>query len=204
MIRINLLPAEEARAAETRRQELALGSLVVAGAVLLFVIAHVWQQTRIGSVNRELTRLTQELLAIQQPYANVSKIEQQKRELREKLRVIGELEARRMGPVRVLQDLAAATPDKLWVTDFSEVGGNVKISGFGVDEQTVADLIRHLATSSFFKGVDLEETSLVDQQGTKSKKFVVKGEVNYLGAVAPTEASTKKPGANAGAGGSPK
>jgi len=204
MIRINLLPAEEARAAETRRQELALGSLVVAGAVLLFVIAHVWQQTRIGSANRELARLTQELLAIQQPYANVSKIEQQKRELREKLRVITELEARRMGPVRVLQDLAAATPDKLWVTDFSEVGGNVKISGFGVDEQTVADLIRHLATSAFFKGVDLEETSLVDQQGTKSKKFVVKGEVNYLGAVAPTEASTKKPGATPGAGSSSK
>lgn len=200
MIRINLLPAEEARAAETRRQELALGSLVVAGAVLLFVIAHVWQQTRIGSVNRELARLTQELLAIQQPYANVSKIEQQKRELREKLRVISELEAKRVGPVRVLEDLASSTPEKLWVTEFSEVGGNVKISGFGVDEQTVADLIRHLATSSFFKGVDLEETSLADQQGTKSKKFVVKGEVNYLGATPPTEASRKKPGAKAGVG----
>ena len=204
MIRINLLPAEEARLAETRRQELALGSLVIAGAVLLFVIAHVWQQTRIASVNRELGRFTQELLAIQQPYANVSKIEQQKRELREKLQVIGELEAKRMGPVRVLQDLAGATPDKLWVTDFSEVGGNVKISGFGVDEQTVADLIRRLAASQYFRGVDLEETSLVDEQGLKTKKFVVKGEVNYLGANPPTEASTKRPGANAGAGSNKK
>ncbi|MFN8543520.1 MAG: PilN domain-containing protein [Candidatus Binatia bacterium] len=199
MIRINLLPAEEARLAADRRQELAVGSLAIAGVLLLFVLAHVWQQARLSRADREVSRLTQELVQIQQPYANVTKIEQQKRELREKLKVIGELEAKRLGPVRVLQDVASATPDKLWLTEFSEIGGSVKVSGLGVDEQTVADFMRRLAASNYFRGVDLEETSLVDQEGIKHKKFVVKGEVNYLGtgAAGPAEASAKNPGEGA-------
>ena len=97
-------------------------------------------------------------------------------------------------PVRVLEDLSMATPDKLWITEFAETGGNVKISGLGVDEQTVADFMRRLGTSPFFRGVDLEETSLVDQDGIKHKKFVLKGAVNYLGA-GTAAASAKNPGA---------
>jgi type IV pilus assembly protein PilN len=111
-------------------------------------------------------------------------MELQKKELREKLKVIGELEARKVGPVRALADLSASTPDKLWLTEFTETAGTVKLSGLGVDEQTVADFLRRLATSTMFKSVDLEETSQVDQDGVKHKKFVIKSQVNYLGDVA--------------------
>ena len=52
MIRINLLPAEEAERAAGRRQELALGSLVLAVAVLVLVVAHVWQGVRMTTARR--------------------------------------------------------------------------------------------------------------------------------------------------------
>jgi Tfp pilus assembly protein PilN len=81
----------------------------------------------------------------------------------------------------MLQELSDASPDKLWLTEFSENGGSVKLSGLGVDEQTVADFLRRLATASYFKGVDLEETSQVDQDGARHKKFSIKATVNYLG-----------------------
>lgn len=181
MIRINLLPQQEAQAAAGRRQEMAVGALTLGVALLGLVLAHTWQQARITSSNRELVRLGQELAAIQGPYADVTRMELQKKELREKLKVIAELETRKAGPVRALSDLSAATPDKLWLTEFTETAGNVKLSGLGVDEQTVADFLRRLAASSVFKGVDLEETSQVDQDGIKHKKFVIKSQVNYLG-----------------------
>jgi type IV pilus assembly protein PilN len=69
-------------------------------------------------------------------------IEQQKQELREKLRVIGQPEEGR--PVRILADLSSATPDKLWLTEFADSGGTLKLTGIGVDEQTVADFLRKL------------------------------------------------------------
>jgi type IV pilus assembly protein PilN len=189
MIRINLLPVEEAQRAAGRRQEMAVAVLVIGVAVLGFIAAHTWQQARLTVAERELRRISEELAALQAPYADVTRLEQQKRELRDKLRVIGELEAKKVGPVHVLTDLSAATPDKLWLTEYAETGGSIKVSGLGVDEQTVADFLRRLGGSQFFRGIDLEETSLVDQEGIKHKKFVIRGEVNYLGgAVAQAQA----------------
>ncbi len=194
MIRINLLPVEEAQAAAGRRNELFRTAFVALSFALIMTVAHVAQWVSLTRASGEVERLTKELLSIQGSYASVQKVEAQKRELREKLKVISELEAKRIGPVRVLEDLSAATPDKLWITEFAETGGQVKISGLGVDEQTVADFMRRLGTSPFFQGVDLEETSLVDQDGIKHKKFVLKGAVNYLGA-GTAAASAKNPGA---------
>jgi type IV pilus assembly protein PilN len=196
MIRINLLPVQEAKRAAGRRQELAIGTLAVAVAVFGLVVAHTWQQARLSSAERELKHLSLELAAIQGPYADVTRIEQQKQELRDKLRVIGQLEAKKVGPVRILTDLSTATPDKLWLTEFSDVGGSLKLSGLGVDEQTVADFLRRLATMPFFHGVDLDETSQVDQGGAKLKQFVIRAQLDYGAPGAPSSQATAaaKPG----------
>ena len=194
MIRINLLPAAEAQKAEGRRQELASVALAFGSAVFLFVLAHTWQHAQLRSAERDLTGLQQELVSIQGSYLDVTRMEQQKKELKERLRVIGELETRKVGPVRVLEDLSGASPDKLWLTEFTETGGALKLSGIGVDEQTVADFLRRLGTSTYYRGVDLEETSMVDQDGVKHKQFSIRANVNYLGpkAAAATASAEKK------------
>jgi type IV pilus assembly protein PilN len=121
------------------------------------------------------------------------RIQQQQKELEAKLNVITQLEARSGGPVKVMADLSGAMPDKLWLTEFSETGGTVKMSGYSVDEQTIADFLRKLGTSSFFTGVDLEETTQVTQENIKQKKFTLKAQVNYAGG--PATAPAVAPGA---------
>jgi type IV pilus assembly protein PilN len=203
MIRINLLPVEEARRAAGRRQEMAVATLAVAAAVLLLVVAHGWQQARMAAANRELRHLAIELTAIQGPYADVTRLEQQKQELHDKLRVIAQLEAKKVGPVRILADLSTATPDKLWLTEFNDTGGSLKLAGLGVDEQTVADFMRRLGALPFFRSVDLDETSQVDQDGTKLKQFVIHASIDFasIGAAPPTAAaSAATPGTTAGVG----
>lgn len=179
MIRINLLPVEEARRAAGRRQDLAVGMLGLAVAVFLLVIAHGWQEARLTAASHELKRVNVELAAIQGPYADVTRLEQQKQELRDKLRVIAQLEAKKTGPVRILADLSSATPDKLWLTEFADQGGTLKLSGRGVDEQTVADFLRKLATLPFFHNVDLDETSQVTEDGAKLKAFTIRASLDY-------------------------
>jgi type IV pilus assembly protein PilN len=197
MIRINLLPVEEAQRAAGRRQELALGTLVIAVALLGLVAAHLWQGVRVSSARREVRRLTQEIASIEGPYSDALRIEQQKQELREKLRVIGQLEAKKVGPVRILADLSTATPDKLWLTEFADANGTLKLTGLGVDEQTVADFLRRLGTLTFFQSVDLDETSQVTQDGAKLKKFVIRGQIDYG---APATDVARSPGNKASAG----
>jgi len=195
MIRINLLPTQEAERAAGRRQELAVGTFVLVLAVVGLFAAHAWQRLCLGSLQRQVRRVTVELADIQGPYADVTHMEQQKQELRDKLRVIGELEAKKVGPVRILADLSTATPDKLWLTEFTETSGKLKLSGLGVDEQTVADFLRRLGAVPFFHGVDLEETSQVDQEGAKLKKFVISGQVDFAAEAPEKHAAADRPAA---------
>src|SRR5262249_4352375 len=115
---------------------------------------------------------------------------------REKLRVIGQLEAKKVGPVRILADLSTATPDKLWLTEFSDTGGKFKVTGLGADEQTVADFLRRRNDSPLLPRVALAGASQVEQGGEKLKKFVISGSVDY-GAPAggAMTAGAKTPGA---------
>jgi Tfp pilus assembly protein PilN len=68
------------------------------------------------------------------------------------------------------------------------------MSGFSVDEQTIADFLRRLGSSSYFTGVDLEETTQVTQENVKQKKFTLKAQVNYAGGP-PSAAPAGAPGA---------
>jgi Tfp pilus assembly protein PilN len=59
------------------------------------------------------------------------------------------------------------------------MGGWPKLTGFGSDEQTVADFLRKLGVLPVFQSVDLDETSQVTQEGVKLKKFVISGQIDY-------------------------
>jgi hypothetical protein len=66
--------------------------------------------------------------------------------------------------------------------------------------------MRRLGTLSFFRTVDLDETSQVTQDGAKVKKFVIRAQVDYgdtpaePAAPAPQQkAPAKKPGRKEGA-----
>jgi type IV pilus assembly protein PilN len=194
MIRINLLPTEEVERAADQRQQIATVGLVVAVSVLALVVVHSVQAARTARANHRLAQVREELEAITGPYKELMRIQAQQKELQEKLNVITQLEARSGGPVKVMSDLSGAMPDKLWLTEFNEAAGTVKMSGFSVDEQTIADFLRRLGSSSYFTSVDLEETTQVTQENVKQKKFTLKAQVNYAGGPAPAPPATA-PGA---------
>ena len=188
MIRINLLPTEEVERAADQRQQIATVGLVVAVSLLALIVIHSVQAAQTARANHRLTQVREELEAITGPYQELVKIQAQQKELEEKLKVITQLEARSGGPVKVMTDLSGAMPDKLWLTEFNEAAGTVKMSGYSVDEQTIADFLRRLGSSSYFTGVDLEETTQVTQENVKQKKFTLKAQVNYAGGPPPAAA----------------
>jgi type IV pilus assembly protein PilN len=191
MIRINLIPQEEIQRSAGRRQQVAVGLLAAAGTAVLLVVAHGWQQVSSLATSRERGRLERQLAELKGPYEQVVQMEREKKELQEKLAVIRELEAKKFGPVRMLADLSVSAPDKLWLTEFSEKGGSIRLAGLGVDEQTVADFMRRLSTSPYFRNVDLEETSEVKNEAVKHKRFVIRAQVNYAASPKAKEAQAK-------------
>jgi len=190
MIRINLLPLKEVRRALDRRRQVSVALLSLAVAALAMVVPFVLQGVEMGRLDREIDALNAEVAKLDQQAREVRELERKRADLRAKLKVITDLQSRRVGPVRMLEDLSGSTPEKLWVVDFTDSGGQATITGMALDNQTIATFMRQLQNSKYFFDVDLVEAtenvpprgSPEAQTGIVFRKFVVKARLDYTGA----------------------
>ena len=186
MIRINLLPLKEAQRAVGRRRQMSLAILSVAVALLVMIVPYLMQGRTLSALDGEITQLNSDIAKLNAQALEVRDLEKKRTELQAKLKVIDDLKQKRVGPVHILEDLGSATPEKLWLVDSTELGGQATITGMALDNQTIAEFMRRLASSKYFFEVDLVETSQSDiggpgNTGLGFKKFIVRARVDYLG-----------------------
>ncbi len=190
MIRINLLPLKEAQRALGRRRQMSVALLSLSVALLMMVVPFVLQGRQLAGLDAEIQQLNGEVAKLNEQTREVRDLDKKRLELNAKLKVIDELKQKRIGPVRMLEDLSSAAPEKLWLVEFNDAGGNATITGMALDNQTIATFMRHLQTSKYFYDVDLEKSSqsqgdprgqAAGDAGVVFKKFIVKAHLDYLG-----------------------
>ena len=158
MIEINLLPHREAKRVADLRENVAtlvLG-LVVIGGVSLFMNGSV--EDEIERARLAVQQMESEIARYKPQEAKVEEFKAKKSELEDKLDVIDGLDSARTGPVRVLDQLAAHTPERLWLTQPETNSGKIKLKGNSLDNGVVADFLRGLNSSDYFVNVDLVKT----------------------------------------------
>jgi type IV pilus assembly protein PilN len=181
MIRINLMPREEARRAATKQRDQRIAIAVLAVLFLTILVAEFVTRSDAGAVKEQAALYREELIELDRKHRESMQLEWRHRELRAKLDTIEVLERQRKGPVYVLDDLSAATPDALWLTEIRETGGSVLLKGRGLDNQTIALFMRQLAASPYFDAVDLVETTHIDEGKAELKEFSIRARVIYAG-----------------------
>lgn len=179
MIRINLLPVREISAEFGRRQELILAGVCLGLTLIVIAGLYLMQFRSVSNLEAELASLTQEINTLNAKAKGVGDIEKKVAELREKLKVIEDLNKKKTGPVHVMESLSSALPARLWLTQFRETSGNVTMDGLAIDNQTIADFLKALSGSPYFQDVELIETSQVEQEGVPLKKFSLSSKVLY-------------------------
>jgi type IV pilus assembly protein PilN len=181
VIRVNLLPVREVEREAGRRQETRLVYLSAALVVVILAGIEVGSRMRLAPLKQEHARLQADILALDKKSEELAKLENERKDLEEKLKTIATLEAKKVGPVNVLADLSDAAPEQVWLLEFKESGGLATISGLGMDDQTIANFMRNLGTSPYFDSVDLVETQQFEQDGIQLKRFVVNARLSYSG-----------------------
>jgi type IV pilus assembly protein PilN len=193
MIRINLLPVKQAAQAERQRQELIRVCLLFVLLIALFVLGRVKQGHDLRTTDSRIQEVEAAVKALDSQVKDVRDLEAKQKALDAKLKVIADLGRKRVGPVGVMNDLAKATPDRVWLIDFTETGGAATITGEAVDNQIVAEFLRNLASSPYFTSVDLVETTQAEVGENKLRKFIVKASINYAAGEGVEKAVGEKP-----------
>lgn len=210
MIRINLLPAKESAQALGQRQQRALVALGGTVALAIMVLPYLLQAHQLGVLDRETKGVQEEIKHFDERVKEVRDLDKLKEELQTKLRIIDDLNNKRVGPARVLGDLSVATPENLWLVDFKETTGTATLTGLALDNQTIALFMRQLQASPYFHQVDLVETTQSSPARNAStggapsfKRFIINASIDYFGRggkpahEAPGTDTAAKPGAAA-------
>lgn len=182
MIRINLLPVREIKAEVVRRRDLVVAGATVGLTVLVLVGLYFYQLYRLAKLDNELAGLRQDIQALNLKVKEVGDLEIKVKEVKSKYQVIDDLGKKKIGPVRVMESLASATPGSLWLTEFRESNGTITMNGFAIDNQTVADFLKTLGKFPYFKNVELIETTQADEKTGPYKKFSITSAVSYQAA----------------------
>ncbi len=171
MIRINLLPLKAAQKQERLRGQLLVTALAVLVALIGCGFLYISQTTRIHQEKAAISKIQDEMMHLRKKIGAVGHYKKMQKDLQGKLAVLDKLKVGKKGPVHLLDELSKALPDKVWLTSFKESGDSLAMSGRGINEKTVAQFMRQLEASPYFRGVELQVIEQTSQGALTVEKF---------------------------------
>lgn len=112
----------------------------------------------VSNLNQNVSLLKSDLESLTEKTKIVKDLEKKRDTLTKKIDLIARLKRSKVGPVRVMDDLNVAIPERVWLRDVTESSGGIRIKGRALDNQDVSLFIRNLDTSNYFSNVDLVES----------------------------------------------
>jgi type IV pilus assembly protein PilN len=174
MIRINLLAAHEFRKGKDQYR---LFNKTVLGYVILiaaFFIVYWILGTRVQTLKEEkmaLVRQTQTAATLQK---EIKGLKEKKEMAQTRLTLLQNLEKDRHGPVRLMEVFSALLPvDQLWLISLKENGPEIRLEGISFSNETLAEFMKRLESSSLIKQVDLIQSTQSLYKDLKVKQFTL-------------------------------
>ncbi len=174
MIRINLLPVRAAQKKERLVNQLVILGLAVIVTFALCILIWMSFSARIDTVKAEVAAKQTEINSLKKDLAEIAGFEASQKTLREKLDILDRLKADRSGPVRLLDELSRAIPEKVWILTFTEDKGMVSMTGGGMTEESIAGFMRTLGDSSLYENVELEVIEQKKTDGHEHLSFKIR------------------------------
>jgi type IV pilus assembly protein PilN len=182
MIRINLLP-EVKRKVPKKKVKVArqipytwiiagLAAVLLAGTASLLM--HLRMVEKLNDKQQQAVQMQEEIKRYKIQEGLVEKARAQRNALTTKLEIIASLKQRQTGPVRLLDELAAAMPPKVWLSEMAETGAAMTINGYAVDNRQIAQFMENLAKRQVFSNVELVSSRIDAAQDKKRDNMPVK------------------------------
>jgi type IV pilus assembly protein PilN len=191
MIKINLLGNDTA---VDHSGQLVIGafcaSLILTAGLCFYLTSYLGGE--VADLTMQKAAKEKQLAQIQLVTQKVKDIEKKQRDLEERLVRIATLKRNKLGPVRVLDALNTAIPERAWLSEAREKGDIMRLEGLALDGETISQFMRELEKSDYFPKVELDVAKQVDRQGVKIQSFSIRATVSYAGKIDIEKAAVKE------------
>ena len=190
MIKINLLGDEEQKPINSLLSIIAFGASVVL--TLTMLMLYQWYVTSdLVDIKNRIQISEVQLNTLQQKTKEVDNLKKTKEELENITLAIAILRRSQQGPVRLLDDINQATPERIWITAIDSKVDRMKMTGLAIEDGEISDLIKKLRTSSLIpeaeltdrRAVPLMQVNTYNSFTGEQTKRVVRGDRSQLSGV---------------------
>lgn len=183
MPRINLLPIRAERRRDSAKQEL-YG--MVAGLVVLIGGLYLWYaavDARLSEIEGQIAGVRQNIGRLEKDVVKVKDLEKRAKRVERKKKMIERLQAMRIGPAKLLDDLATIFTDenKVWLMELQEANGRLRMIGGAIEHEDISQFQMALQRRSvFFRAVKLEVVETHQGRGKAAHlRWVITCKPNY-------------------------
>jgi type IV pilus assembly protein PilN len=195
MIEINLLPVREEKRKADVRQFAAMLLASFVGSVVLAGLVHAKLANDVARTRGSLVQLQRQIDTFKPQLEQVERYRATKQAIEAKLAVIDRLERSRSGPLHILSELSAHSPERLWLTGLTAENEQITVRGMSLDNELVALFMTALGDSLYFENVELQSTEAKEVDGLRLNEFELSAMITIPGASQPAaEPSPPAPG----------
>ena len=174
MIKINLLPYREKRKKAGIKRQLYLIGAVLCVLIVGVLGMHLYLMTVRAELANKVRTAEARLAALSRIAGEIDRVKGDRAVLEKKIGIIKNLEENRLKPVLILDELTALIPTgQIWLVSLSSHENDLKVEGMARDNGAVAQFMKNLERSTYYKSVDLisSKQSLIGT--TKLQAFTV-------------------------------
>lgn len=156
MIKINLLPEKSIKKDVKNKEFVVLGVFALVVVLGIIVFLNTSQANKMGDKVATIEKLNKDIAELDVKVKEVEKYKQDNKELENKIGIIRTLQAKKTGPVKVLDKLSMEIPEEVWVDSFADTAGALKLTGAGLDDEKISEFLKKLEATPLFCQVELQ------------------------------------------------
>jgi len=182
MIRINLLKVEKKEVeaapplAETEvktKKKAPGGNLIIVFALILLAALAFLQKKALNNERGLLDKAKEEKQKLESVLTKLDQVEEQRLFLQKKIDLINQLQARKSGAVRIMEELSASLPDWVWLTEVSVNPQTIQIKGKALSNIQISDYMRNLERSGLLDAFSLLDSTQKTQGANQYLEFSI-------------------------------
>ncbi len=179
MIRINLLPVKKSKKKRKGQRQLTLLITFIIIVMAALYVVYDMQEELNQEIAVKLKVVREEIVKYDKIIGDANTFTKKKKESERKLKIIDELRLKKIGPVRMLDEISNRVPKKIWLTQLTQEQNFLTLKGMALDNKEISLFMQELEKSFIFKNLHLKSISTKQENKTEviTYSFLIECEI---------------------------
>ena len=177
MIKVNLLPFKGTRASALKINLVTFVLMLVIGNIFFWSF-YVYNWREMNDYRSRIASTKTEIASLQPFDQEYQRMQNAKREIERRLKVVDQLKAGRALAARTLYDISTSMKEGVWLKTFKKTEDKFEIEGRSLVNESISEFMEMFSKLPYVKNLELKNIQDVTEEGLVIKKFIVQGNIS--------------------------